>query len=121
MSDAFRVFENLQDVVLIIDEEQNVHFGNAAASNLLDVSPRRLSGGKPLANFLEFSPGLLEEGSELAQIDEPTPSREIQFTSSGNGTTGWAQVSLQAWPEALVSALGAETGSRWIIYYRWYI
>lgn len=119
MSEAFRIFENMQDVAFVIDEQMNVHFGNGAAGLLLDISARRLSSGKPLVNFVEFSPDLLEESLET--VDEPTQMREIRFTTS-EGKEGWAQVSVQLLPAPLLSFLASESGvkdlRRWVVYLR---
>lgn len=116
MADVFRVFENLLDVIFVLDGEFNLHFGNDSAAQLLDVSARRLASGRPLANFLTFSPALFEDGNELAQIDAPTQMREIQFATNG-GKDGWAQVSIQSLPEEIRIASGATEG-RWLLYFR---
>ncbi|MCM2281128.1 MAG: ATP-binding protein [Bdellovibrionaceae bacterium] len=117
MSEVFRIFENMQDVALVIDGQGQVHYGNSAAGILLDVTSRRLSVGKPLSNFVEFSPGLIEDQSRIHEVDEPTQTREIEFTT-GSGKQGWAQVSLQAFPEPLQAAIGGEASRLWIVYLR---
>ncbi len=116
MSDIYRIFENMQDVILVVDGDRNLHFGNEAAALLLDVSVRRLRGGRPLTNFFEFSPDILESGEVLNNVDGATQMREVQFKTPA-GHEGWAQVSIQSLPDPIVKASGAESG-RWLLYFR---
>jgi two-component system chemotaxis sensor kinase CheA len=116
LSDIFRIFENIQEPMFIIDGELNVHWGNSAALQILEVSARRLASGKPLASFIEFKQGVLQEGQDLASIEEPSASREIDFTTAGGGT-GSGQISIQSVPEVIREASGADS-KRWIVYIR---
>lgn len=118
MSEVFRVFENMQEVAFVIDENANVHFANGAAGVLLEVSMRKMASGKPLENFVSFEPGMLDSGEALANIDQPSQMREVQFKTP-DGKDGYAQVSVQAFPAPLQEALTNEGyGRLWILYLR---
>ncbi len=102
--------------MFIIDGEFNVYWGNSAALQALDVSARKLSSGKPLSNFIEFKQGALAEGQTLDSIEEPSASREIDFTTP-NGGNGSGQISIQSVPQVIQLAAGADS-KRWVVYIR---
>ena len=116
MSEIFRIFENIQEPMFIVDADLNVYWGNSAALQVLDVSARRLSSGKPLSNFIEFKPGVLMDGQNINEIDGPSQSREIEFVTAAGGN-GSGQISIQSCPEVIQTAAGADS-KRWIVYIR---
>ena len=105
---AYQIFDAFQDAVLVIDREGRVHYGNAGAAALLEVSERRLASGRPLAQFLALDPRLISD-TQLDAISEMTQSREIAFTLP-NGKSGWVQIVIQPQPPSFSS----EPGARWI-------
>jgi two-component system chemotaxis sensor kinase CheA len=111
MSAHYKIFDTLQDLVLVVDGKWNLYYGNSVASELFGVSTRRLTGGKPLSSFLEFANPVLGEGG--FPKDEPTAYREVPF-ACGNGKSGWAQVSLQMDPLSEPT----DEAARWILYFR---
>ena len=109
------MFDILQDLVLVIDANRNLYYGNNTAANLFQVSNQRLAKGKPLDQFMTFKPDLLEPGTTIQGISESTQYREVQFEAC-TGTTGWVQASLQAVPAELSGA--GEENRRWVIFFR---
>ncbi len=109
---GYKIFDSIQELVLVVDERWNLFYANPAASMVFEVSGRRLSSGKPLSQFIEFQPSLLEL-EDLKTITESSQYRELNFTTP-NGKNGTTQVSIQK--DELVEP-NAE-GGRWIIYFR---
>ena len=95
MSD-YRVFDSLQDVVLVVNEDVGVVYGNQAASTLFEVSVRRLSSQKSLSQFVTLASDMLQP-QELRRITESTQVAEIEFTLP-TGKSGWVQLSIQHEP-----------------------
>ena len=113
MSWPYKIFDSLQDSVIVIDAEFGVHYANNAASLLLDISAKRFKGGKPLSQFMEFVQPLLAQGETLS-ASEQSPYKELDFTSPA-GKTGSVQVTVQPQP----AADGSDSApDRWIIYMR---
>lgn len=113
MSWPYKIFDSLQDSVIVIDSQFGVHYANNAASLLLDISAKRFKGGKPLDQFLSFVQPLFAEGESLP-ASEQSPYKELDFTSP-TGKTGSVQVTVQPQP-----TLDGSEGStdRWIVYMR---
>ncbi len=111
MSD-YRVFDSLQDVVLVINGEGSVLYGNQAASTLLGVSVKRLSSAKLVSQFMELESDVLEAES-IRQISDSTQMTEVAFKIS-SGDRGWVQVTVQPQP----SFFSIESEARWIVYMR---
>src|SRR4051812_24181684 len=96
MSWPNKIFDSLQDSVIVIDSQFGVHYANNAASLLLDISAKRFKGGKPLSQFLEFVQPLLANGESLS-LTEQSPYKELDFTSPA-GKSGSVQVTIQPQP-----------------------
>ena len=114
MSD-YRVFDSLQDVILVIEENGFVVYGNQAACNLFEISSRRLSARKPLQQFVTFKESLFSEEQSLSEVVDATQVKEIEFSTS-SGKSGWIQVSLQRQP--MFFDVQPEAEQRWILYVR---
>ncbi len=95
---AFRVYDTVQEVVFVFDKDRNLFYGNASASTLLELSAKRLMGGKSMTQFIEFTPDILEEGQTLDMIHESTQYREVQYKTR-DGKEGYCQISIQPVPE----------------------
>lgn len=111
MSD-YRLFDSLQDVVLVLNGECSVLYGNQAASNLLGVSAKRLAAGKFISQFLEFETNVLASMTAV-HVGEPTQLTELGFTVVSGGR-GWGQITVQRQPDFFSIALEL----RWIVYMR---
>ena len=98
----YKLFDSIQEVVIVIDHEGKTVFGNLAAGILFDVSARRLTSKKHLSTFAIFSPDLLS-GLDLASLSEPSQMKEVTFITSG-GKEGSVQVIVQTLPEFFSSA-----------------
>ena len=110
---ALRAFDTLIDVVLAVDSELCVRYGNGPASELLEVSVKRLASGKPLSQWIEIS-GDDFDVNAFALAKEPSPYRELAFTTP-SGKSGWIQASAQPAPAEI---LPEGSGPLWLIYLR---
>jgi two-component system chemotaxis sensor kinase CheA len=119
----YQLFDSLQDIVLIIDDQTHVVYGNHAAGALFETSARRLGAGKPLSQFVtiteNISDSFLSDAAELASITESTQVKELEF-SIASGKAGWVQVSVQLLPGffAAMEASAEPAAARWIIFMR---
>lgn len=113
MSWPYKIFDSLQDSVIVIDANFGVHYANNAASVLLDVSAKRFKGGKSLEQFIVFTQPILAPG-ELLPLSEQSPYKELDFTSP-TGKAGGVQVTIQPQPSMDGSEAPPE---RWIMYMR---
>ena len=113
MSWPYKIFDSLQDSVIVIDAQFGVHYANNAASLLLDISAKRFKGGKPMSQFLEFVQPLFAEGETLSPTEQ-SPYKELDFTSPA-GKNGSVQVTVQPQPPPDGSDASPD---RWIIYMR---
>ncbi len=95
MSD-YKVFDAIQEVVLVIDHEGKVIYGNTAATFLFDVPARKLNSRKPLAQVVSFDPNPLQD--DLTKLQEASQMREVAFTTT-QGKNGSVQVIVQPQPE----------------------
>lgn len=91
----YKVFDPIQEVVLVVDHEGTAIFGNTAASFLFDVPVRRLSSRKPLSQFVTFEPNPFQD--DFSTLLEPSQMREVQF-STPSGKSGSVQVIVQKQP-----------------------
>ena len=110
----YGLFDNFQDSILVISDDGSVHYGNMAASVLMDVSAKRLATGKPLANFISFDPNPFQS-SDIQKVTEATQFEEISFTTS-SGKQGYVQVSTQLQPDYF--QIVPDQGRRFIVYLR---
>lgn len=109
----YQLLDAFQDVIFVVDAEWRLHFGNTVACLLTELTPRRLSSGKPLAQFFEFGSPITDDGG-LDLINELSPAREVMFTLPASGKVGWVQVFVQPVPDHMVDDSATE-GRRWII------
>ena len=109
----YQILDAFSDVILVVDSDWRLHFGNTSACLLTELTPRRLSSGKPLAQFLEFASPIIDDGG-LEAVLELAPNREVMFTLPTSGKVGWVQVAIQPVPEHMIDDPTAE-GRRWII------
>ncbi len=107
----YQLFDAFQDIIFVVDGDWKLFYGNTMACLLIEVTPRRLSSGKPLAQFMEFASPITDE-SGIGAIEELTHAREVTFTLPGSGKTGWVQVVMQPVPASMAQP---EDGKRWII------
>ena len=91
----YKLFDSIQEVVLVVDHEFKVVYGNTAASILFEVSPRRFQSRKALSNFVSFEPNAMD--LKLESLTEPSQMREVIFTTPG-GLSGSVQVIVQPQP-----------------------
>jgi two-component system chemotaxis sensor kinase CheA len=78
-------FDNLIDVVFVLDDEKNVLYCNTAASTFLNISIVRLQKGKPIHKFVTIDDPkcfISEDGVFNEHID--TNYKELSFQSSKN-------------------------------------
>jgi two-component system chemotaxis sensor kinase CheA len=92
----YKLFDSIQEVVIVIDRDGNSIFGNLAAGLLFDVTARRFASKKPLSAFATFSPNPLD--IDLASLNEPSQMREVSFTTLA-GVEGSAQIIIQPQPD----------------------
>jgi two-component system chemotaxis sensor kinase CheA len=90
----YAIFDSLLDAVLVIDESSNLLYGNQAASQLFDVSQRRLAAQKPVLDLIQFAEPEGFQPEFLKQILAATPYKEMSFICK-SGKDGWGQVSIQ--------------------------
>lgn len=108
----YLLLDAFQDIILVVDREWKLHFGNTQACLLMEVTPRRLASGKPLSQFMEFESPITDDAG-LTQIAELSHAREVQFKLPGAGKSGWAQVVIQPVPEHMSE--GHDDKERWMI------
>lgn len=92
----YRLFDSIQEVVMVIDLEGKVVFGNSAAGILFDVAARRFVSRKPFSSFATFEPDPLL--LELPNLSEASQMREVRFVTP-SGKEGTVQVIVQPQPE----------------------
>lgn len=114
MSD-FKLFDQFQDSILVVDSDGHALYANVAATILLDVSAKRLSGRKPLQQFVTFDPNPFEQAGGIAGVTDVTPMREVNFSSS-SGKEGSVQVTLLPVPDYFPKL--ADGKGQWIVYLR---
>ncbi len=112
MSMDYSVFDSLQDSVLVVDASFGVYYANQAASNLLDVSVKRLKNGKALSDFIVFKSAILAD--DTFPLEGFSPMRELEFTTSSQ-KLGALQVNLQTDPSSMNLELSEK---RWILFLR---
>jgi len=111
----YAFFDSFIDVILVIDGEGRLQYGNSSASILLSLSTKRLAGGRPLQSVIHFKDETFLSPSEIVKIDEPSQMREVSFTLP-TGASGSAQVLIQPQPTHLNQI--DQTSPRWLIYFR---
>jgi two-component system chemotaxis sensor kinase CheA len=92
----YKLFDSIQEVVMVVDNEGKVVFGNLAAGILFDVAARRFASRKPLSAFASFEPDVLS--LELSSLKEPSQMREVKFATP-SGKAGSVQIIVQPQPE----------------------
>ena len=108
----YQIFDAFQDIILVVDHEWRLFYGNTSACLLLEVTPRRLSIGKPVGQFMEFQAPITSEAG-ISAIRDQAPAREVSFSLPASGKTGWVQTIIQPVPPHLMEP--DEVGGRWII------
>lgn len=93
----YKLFDSIQEVVVVVDHEGKTVFGNLAAATLFDVSARRFASRKPLSAFATFTPDPFA-GLDLASLTEPSQMKEVLFAME-SGKDGAVQVIVQPQPE----------------------
>ena len=109
----FQVYDVLQEMVLAVDADWNVRYGNTICSTLFEVSAKRLATGKPIKQFIEFEGELLDAGQSLSSVGDATPLKEIKYKLA-NGKSGFVQYTVQKAPDEFVAGAPA----LWLIYFR---
>ena len=93
---SYKLFDSIQEVVIVIDREGNSVFGNLAAGLLFNVTARRFASKKPVSAFATFDPNPFD--IDLLSLTEPSQMREVSFTTPA-GLEGSAQVIIQPQPD----------------------
>jgi two-component system chemotaxis sensor kinase CheA len=90
----YRKFDVVQEMILVVDNEGRLRYGNNAVSMLLEVSTERLAAGRKLSLLMNMSPDPIgTSGEKLTAISELSQATEVAFELS-SGKTGWVQVSI---------------------------
>lgn len=90
----FAIFDSLLDAAIVVDGEARLHYGNLMASQLFELSQRRLASQKPLLDFVQFEDQQFFAHAQLKELNGPTPYREMSFINK-SGQKGWVQISAQ--------------------------
>jgi len=95
MAADYKLFDSIQEVVIVVDQNGNSIFGNLAAGLLFEVAARRFASKKPLSAFATFTPNPLDV--DLSSLHEPSQMKEVSFTTP-SGKEGSVQVIVQPQP-----------------------
>lgn len=111
------IFDGLQEPVIVVDRDANVHYGNFAAAELLASSPKRLSMGRALDSFATFSAAddsvqtLFDHLYTVTQTTQTIEAKIQCRDGGGAGKESWVQLVVQPQP----GGLGELAGDCWII------
>ena len=90
----FFIFDSLLESVLVINENSELVYGNAIASQLFDLSQKRLQSGKPLSDMVTFSEATPFSPEVLKALTGPSAWVETKFQSK-SGKDGLVQITVQ--------------------------
>ncbi len=100
MSLNYALFDPLLEPVYILNSDCKVIYCNEAAALLISSSVRKIMRSQPLfIELFQFSEKI-EALENLVQIQDPTPYKEVNFTTT-EGLSGKIQITIQKLPEAL--------------------
>ena len=105
----YSLFDTLLEPVFVLNADQKVVYCNETAALVCGLSVRKITRGMRLPELLTFSEKI-EALENLIGISDPTPYKEVTFTTSQGGE-GKVQITLQP----LFDAMGDK---HWIVFVR---
>jgi diguanylate cyclase (GGDEF)-like protein len=105
----YNIFNNLLESIVVVDSAYNVIYANEAFSVLINFPLKRILKNKKIFEVMNTNEPLLNNLQLLQATEEPTPYKEITFTTPQD-QKGTIQYSLQKLTEAI--------NSRWLIFFR---
>jgi two-component system, chemotaxis family, sensor kinase CheA len=98
MSLNYTLFDPLLEPIFILNRECKVVYCNGTAATLISNSVRKIMRSQPLLTDLFQFSEKIEAFDSLIQIEEPTPYKEVNFTTT-DGISGKIQITIQKLPE----------------------
>ncbi len=102
------IFDMLLEPLFVLNTKGAVTYLNSAASQMLDLSMRKVLNARHFLDFISLSVDF-PELRQLESLTEPIPYRELDF-STATGKTGRVQIGLQ--PQTIDGI------TNWIMYFR---
>lgn len=109
MKIQYSIFDTLLEPVFVLNAEQKVVYCNETAAIICGLSIRKITRGMKFPELFQFSEPL-ESLNELIHISDPTPYKEVNFTTPQGGE-GKVQITLQP----VFDSMGDKN---WIIFVR---
>lgn len=98
MSMNYALFDPLLEPIFILNQECKVIYCNETAAVLISSTVRKIMRSQPLLNDLFQFSEKIEALDDLTLINDPTPYKEVNFTTT-EGLTGKIQITVQKLPE----------------------
>lgn len=105
----YSLFDTLLEPVFVLDSEQKVVYCNETAAIISGLSIRKITRGMKLTDIFQFSESI-EGLDNLSVINDPTPYKEVTFTTSQGGE-GKVQITIQP-------TMDTSGNKNWIVFVR---